>query len=188
MDLLTRGNYPFIKSTFVGNHLPRFTKKQSEELGGSFDFIGINYYTSSSMMFHPVTTLLLTGFISTHRESENCCSISRKDTITRLCAELPSLDLYVRISSTITVPLEEALKDDIRITYHHKHLLYLQRAISDGADVRGYFARLLLDNFEWSSSYTVRFGINFVDYKDGLERSQEIGSMASQVLWKLDFQ
>ncbi|KAI6685547.1 hypothetical protein NL676_031460 [Syzygium grande] len=34
----------------------------------------------------------------------------------------------------------------------------------------GYFAWSLLDNFEWGSSYTVRFGINYVDYQNGLKR------------------
>lgn len=47
MDPLTQGNYPFIMREFVGDHLPRFTEKQSEELEGSFDFIGINYCTAS---------------------------------------------------------------------------------------------------------------------------------------------
>jgi beta-glucosidase len=40
----------------------------------------------------------------------------------------------------------------------------------DGANVKGYFAWSLLDNFEWSNGYTVRFGINFVDYNDGRKR------------------
>jgi beta-glucosidase len=40
----------------------------------------------------------------------------------------------------------------------------------DGVDVKGYFAWSLLDNFEWTSGYTVRFGINFVDYSDGQKR------------------
>jgi beta-glucosidase len=42
--------------------------------------------------------------------------------------------------------------------------------------VKGYFAWSLLDNFEWSSGYTVRFGLNFVDYKDGLKRYPKLSA------------
>ncbi|RLM64228.1 beta-glucosidase 12-like [Panicum miliaceum] len=66
-----------------------------------------------------------------------------------------------------SLPLQEALKDDIRIEYYHKHLLALLSAIRN---VKGYFAWSLLDNFEWRDAFTVRFGINFVDYNDGLKR------------------
>ncbi|XP_043687552.1 beta-glucosidase 12-like [Telopea speciosissima] len=70
-----------------------------------------------------------------------------------------------------SLTLEEALKDDLRASFHHRHLLFVQRAmIKNGVDVRGYFVWPLLDNFEWGSGYTVRFGINYVDYKDGLKR------------------
>ena len=37
-------------------------------------------------------------------------------------------------------------------------------AIAAGADVRGYFAWSLLDNFEWAKGYRKRFGIVHVDY------------------------
>ena len=40
----------------------------------------------------------------------------------------------------------------------------MHAAIDRGADVRGYFAWSLLDNFEWDAGYSKRFGIVHVDY------------------------
>ncbi|XP_021824382.1 beta-glucosidase 12-like [Prunus avium] len=72
--------------------------------------------------------------------------------------------------------LEEALNDTQRVDYYYSHLSYLQRAIKDGVNVKGYFAWSLLDNFEWSSGYTVRFGINYVDYNDGQKRYPKVSA------------
>lgn len=46
MDPLTKGEYPITMQTMVGDRLPKFTKQQSKMVKGSFDFIGLNYYTS----------------------------------------------------------------------------------------------------------------------------------------------
>lgn len=50
MDPLTKGDYPVSMRTLVGNRLPRFTKEQSKAINGSFDFIGLNYYTARYIM------------------------------------------------------------------------------------------------------------------------------------------
>ncbi|CAO2035428.1 unnamed protein product [Urochloa humidicola] len=47
MDPLIRGDYPASMKGLVGNRLPKFTKEQSELVKGSFDFIGLNYYTTN---------------------------------------------------------------------------------------------------------------------------------------------
>lgn len=39
-----------------------------------------------------------------------------------------------------------------------------------GVKVKGYFGWSLLDNFEWEDGYKVRFGMVYVDYKNGLKR------------------
>jgi beta-glucosidase len=55
--------------------------------------------------------------------------------------------------------------DKPRIRYLKEHLRELQRAISIGIPVLGYFVWSLLDNFEWAYGYSKRFGIVYVDYK-----------------------
>lgn len=47
MDPLTTGDYPESMKKLVGLRLPKFSAKQSECLKGSYDFLGLNYYTSS---------------------------------------------------------------------------------------------------------------------------------------------
>jgi beta-glucosidase len=51
-----------------------------------------------------------------------------------------------------------------RIEFYRQHLAELARAMADGARVRAYHAWSLLDNFEWSSGYTQRFGLTHVDF------------------------
>jgi len=54
MQPLTTGEYP---ASMVYNikRLPKFTEEQSKSLIGSYDFIGINYYTSSYVANKPPT-------------------------------------------------------------------------------------------------------------------------------------
>ncbi|XLS82235.1 hypothetical protein HN51_048066 [Arachis hypogaea] len=47
MEPITKGDYPSSMQLLVGNRLPKFSSYQSGILRGSFDFIGLNYYTSS---------------------------------------------------------------------------------------------------------------------------------------------
>ena len=63
----------------------------------------------------------------------------------------------------------DPLEDPRRVDYLLRHVRALTEAVRDGADVRGYFAWSLMDNFEWAEGYTKRFGLTRVDY-DTLER------------------
>ena len=58
-----------------------------------------------------------------------------------------------------------AIRDGRRIDYHRQYLAALARAISEGAEVRGYHAWTLMDNFEWADGYSQRFGLAYVDFK-----------------------
>jgi beta-glucosidase len=71
--------------------------------------------------------------------------------------------------------------DFVRVEYVRSHLEALKAAMDQGVDVRGYFLWSLLDNFEWNSGYSKRFGIVYVDYA-----TQERIPKAS-ALWYRDF-
>lgn len=58
----------------------------------------------------------------------------------------------------------ESLHDTTRINYYRDYITQLKKATDDGANVQGYFAWSLLDNFEWLLGYTARFGIVYVDF------------------------
>jgi beta-glucosidase len=57
------------------------------------------------------------------------------------------------------------INDARRLAYHRQYLSELARAVDDGADVRGYHAWSLMDNFEWAEGFSQRFGLAYVDFK-----------------------
>lgn len=56
-------------------------------------------------------------------------------------------------------------QDQNRAWFIQETLRWVRKAISDGADIRGYFYWSLLDNFEWDKGFWPRFGLVDVDYK-----------------------
>ena len=54
--------------------------------------------------------------------------------------------------------------DPERTAYVEEYLGAVARAAAEGAPVKGYFVWSLLDNFEWDSGYSKRFGIVYADY------------------------
>ncbi|CAN1830546.1 Beta-glucosidase 14 [Linum perenne] len=66
-----------------------------------------------------------------------------------------------------TQTLAEALRDESRIDFYNKHLTSVLTAMKEKqVNVKGYFAWSYADNFEWNEGYTVRFGLNYINYTD----------------------
>ena len=71
--------------------------------------------------------------------------------------------------------------DARRISYHQGYLAALAQAMQEGADVRGYHAWSLLDNFEWAEGFSQRFGFTYVDYKTQKRTLKESGKWYAKV-------
>jgi beta-glucosidase len=89
------------------------------------------------------------------------------DLLVRLHRDYPEVPLMITENGAAFVDQPDAegyVADDDRVAYLAEHLRAVARARQAGADVRGYFAWSLLDNFEWAYGYDKRFGIVRVDY------------------------
>ncbi|WP_440899156.1 GH1 family beta-glucosidase [Actinosynnema sp.] len=87
--------------------------------------------------------------------------------LTRLHEEYPRRPIYITENGAAyrdSVADDGTVNDPERLAYIDSHLRAAHDAISEGVDLRGYFAWSLMDNFEWAEGYAKRFGIVHVDY------------------------
>lgn len=71
MEPLVTGKYPVdMVNNVKGGRMPTFTAEQSKMLKGSYDFIGINYYSSTYAKDVPCSTKDVTMF------SDPCASVT----------------------------------------------------------------------------------------------------------------
>ncbi|KAG2371241.1 Isoflavonoid 7-O-beta-apiosyl-glucoside beta-glycosidase [Vigna angularis] len=188
MEPLTSGKYPESMRFLVGNRLPEFSKKESKLLAESFDFIGINYYTTLCVADEPHVDPSKLSYTtdphvrySTERNGILIGQPTASDWLYVCPKGIKKLLLYTKEQYNDPViyitengrgndvsqdkeTLEESLIDIYRIDFYYRHLYYLLSAIRDGhVNVKGYFAWSLLDNFEWRDGYLIGFGLNYVD-------------------------
>lgn len=56
-------------------------------------------------------------------------------------------------------------RDILRGGFFEESISWVEKAMKDGVDVRGYFHWSLLDNFEWAYGFWPRFGLVEIDYQ-----------------------
>ncbi|KAG5536154.1 hypothetical protein RHGRI_023817 [Rhododendron griersonianum] len=135
------GEYPKTMQEILGHRLPKFTNKEVKMVKGSMDFVGVNQYTAYYMY-------------DAHQGKPKVLGYQQDWNASFACMDDPG-----------NVTFAKGLHDTTRINYYKAYITQLKRAIDDGANVEGYFAWSLLDNFEWRLGYTSRFGIVYVDFK-----------------------
>ncbi|MCG8589372.1 MAG: family 1 glycosylhydrolase, partial [Proteobacteria bacterium] len=73
------------------------------------------------------------------------------------------------------------ISDTRRIEFYRGYLAAVHEAIEAGADVRGYHAWTLMDNFEWSDGFEQRFGLVYTDFATCDRTLKESGHWYAQV-------
>ena len=192
-DPLVFGKYPDAMTQYVtGGRLPTFSDEESKLIKGSFDFLGLDFYTSTFVQY--------TGEVGTAYDTDGRYVTSNTDAYGNEIGPLADNDwLYIYpagirgmlgwISDRYSnppiyvfengvscphesdIPLKQALNDTCRIDYITSHVANtLAAKEQDNADVRGYHLWSITDNFEWLAGYHERFGLVYIDYDNNLTR------------------
>ncbi|WP_082092265.1 glycoside hydrolase family 1 protein [Demequina pelophila] len=164
-----------------------------EQMRGTVDWFGVNYYASHLVRHNaakPAHASSVATLADGHPVAEGTCWPADQEIefmplpgphtamgwnvdpgaftahLLRLQRDY-GLPLYVTENGSAwddAVDPDGRIRDLDRVRYAHDHLLAVLDAVAQGADVRGYMAWSLMDNFEWAQGYAKRFGIVRVDY------------------------
>lgn len=166
-----------------------------EIIHAPLDALGLNYYSTSTVRAgvdpdrDPFQPTLVDGVARVRPEGEytEMGWLVRPQGLTELLLDMhrrrPGLPLYITENGAAfdDVVVDGAIHDERRTAYLHAHLEAVAAALDAGANVRGYFAWSLTDNFEWSYGYGKRFGLVHVDYYTLTRTVKDSGHWYSQV-------
>ncbi|KAF7805365.1 cyanogenic beta-glucosidase [Senna tora] len=179
LEPLVKGRYPKSMRDLVGQRLPKFSRRQRKLVIGSYDFIGLNHYSTTSAAHAPqlvnAPRNYLTDSLVQLSNRPETYSTGIRELLLYINSKYNNPTIYITENGMndlhdSTVSLEKSLADTSRVDFLRNNLYYLNSAIKDGVNVKGYYAWSFLDNFEWSTGHTVRFGLVYVDYNNNLER------------------
>lgn len=179
------------------------------DIAQRIDFIGVNHYHDDNVSGHPLPPGTPPSLRPTDKPgsspfvgSEQVTFPSRglprtamdwevnpdglRQLLERLGREYPTLPpMYVTENGSAyddEVGVDGAVHDADRVAYLRAHIDAVAAAIAAGADVRGYFAWSLLDNFEWAWGYAKRFGIVRVDYDTFARTVKDSGRVYAAII------
>jgi beta-galactosidase len=187
-DPVYRGDYPDVMRARVGDRLPVFTDEDRALLRGSSDFFGLNHYTTmyageavpgAGVPLGPNDNAGLIedqGVVLTADPAWGRTEMGWSIVPWGLRKLLQWIDArYDRPPVVLTENgcafddrlVDGRVDDAPRIAFLDGYIGECHRALEAGVDLRGYFLWSFLDNFEWASGYTKRFGLHHVDFATG---------------------
>jgi beta-glucosidase len=171
LDPIFRGAYPPGILEMLETQMPEMEAGDLEVAATPLDFLGLNYYFRQMAQHAPGEFLDLKVTYGPGPKTAFGWEVYPEgyyEMIMRLAREYGVKDLFLTENGaayTDVVSPDGRVHDPERIAYLQAHLEQVWRALQDRAPVRGYFLWSLLDNFEWASGFTIRFGIVYTDYQ-----------------------
>jgi beta-glucosidase len=163
--------YPSDMVEYYGGLMPRFSASDLPLMGQPIDVLGINYY-ERGLAGHDETSGVLK--VSRPPATEFPRTLDREiypqglgEMLRRLHADYQPKSMVITENGAAfadPVAADGVVHDTARVGFLRAHLEEVVRARAAGLPVDGYFAWSLLDNFEWSEGYTLRYGIVHVDF------------------------
>lgn len=187
-DPVYRGDYPAVMRERVGDRLPVFTDEERAMLRGSQDFFGLNHYTTmfaSDARTSPAAEITPFGNGGLSEDQDVTLTVDPGWARTTMGWAIvpwglrkllgwidrryghPPVVITENGCSLDDQVVDGAVHDTQRMHFLDAYLTAVHQAIGDGVDVRGYFLWSLMDNFEWTSGFSRRFGLWHVDYATG---------------------
>jgi beta-glucosidase len=172
LDPAILGRHPEELPEIFGEAWPRSADADLDAMRRPIDFLGVNYYTRGVMRHDDAAWPVRAARVrqpGLHTEMGwEVYPDGLAETLLWVRERYGPIPLYVTENGAAFAdgpPSGDAdVSDPLRAAYLRDHLHAVHRAIGGGADVRGYFAWSLLDNFEWSEGTSKRFGLIRVDY------------------------
>lgn len=178
LDAMYKGRYPseLTNRPEVAALLPGGWEEDCREIAGAgSDFIGINHYRINWAEFDPESPFGFRFIYDQDRVPVKTVNglgwpivpEGMFETLSLVARRYPGVPLYITENGYAdNIPAANApqIGDPPRIAFLAQYLENVHRALSEGANLKGYFVWSLLDNFEWGS-FDPRFGIVAVDYR-----------------------
>lgn len=193
-------NRQYLDPLFLGSYPPELREMFGEawpnlwdvgELRQPVDFLGINYYSRGLTRHDPEVPIERASEVKNPRAAytEMGWEVSPQgltDILLWVTERYGKMPLYVTENGAAfydpPVAEDGRVADPLRTDYFRKHLHAVLDAADRGADLRGYFAWSLLDNYEWNAGYSKRFGIVHVDYETQERTIKDSGRFYADVI------
>ena len=191
LDPALLGSYPPEMRDIYGTGWPDFPAEDFAVIRQPIDFLGVNYYTRSVTAHDPdrwpVHARAVKQAGATYTETGwEVYPDGLADTLEWVTKRYGRIPLYVTENGAAffdpPTTIDGEIDDPNRVHYFREHLRAVHRAMTNGADMRGYFAWSLLDNLEWSLGFAKRFGIVHVDFATQQRTIKKSGRYYAQVI------